>query len=56
MDDRIRLSLSIDLPTGFEELVLAEVLADSFEKGANYAHDEIAKVSGDNVTISLEKI
>ncbi|MBQ9484586.1 isoleucine--tRNA ligase [Candidatus Saccharibacteria bacterium] len=56
MDDRIRLSLSIDLPAGFEELVLAEVLADSFEKGANYAHDEIAKVSGDNVTISLEKI
>lgn len=56
MDDRIRLSLSIDLPAGFEELVLAEVLADSFEKGANYAHDEIAKVSSDNVTISLEKI
>jgi isoleucyl-tRNA synthetase len=56
MDDRIRLSLSIDLPAGFEELVLAEVLADSFEKGANYAHDEIAKVSGDNVTISLEKV
>jgi isoleucyl-tRNA synthetase len=56
MDDRIKLSLSIDLPVGFEELVLTEVLADSFEKGANYAHDEIARVSGDNVTISLEKI
>ncbi len=56
MDDRIRLSLSIDLPAGFEGLVLSEVLADSFEKGANYAHDEIAKVSGENVTISLEKI
>lgn len=56
MDDRIRLSLSIDLPAGFEGLVLSEVLADSFEKGANYAHDEIAKVSGDNVTISLEKV
>ena len=56
MDDRIKLSLSIDLPVGFEELVLTEVLADSFEKGANYAHDEIAKVSGENVTISLEKV
>ena len=56
MDDRIRLSLSIDLPAGFEGLVLSEVLADSFEKGANYAHDEIAKVSGENVTISLEKV
>ena len=56
MDDRIRLSLSIELPAGFEGLVLSEVLADSFEKGANYAHDEIAKISGENVTISLEKI
>ncbi len=55
MDDHIKLSLSIDLPAGFEDLVLTETLTDSFEKAANYAHDEIAKVSGDNVTISLEK-
>ena len=55
MDDHIRLSLSIDLPTGFEDLIRSEVLADSFEKDQNYAYDEIAKVSGDNVTISLEK-
>ena len=56
MDDRIKLSLSIDLPEGFEELVKSEVLADSFAKNANYAHDEIAKVAGENITISLEKI
>ena len=56
MDDRIKLSLSIDLPEGFEELIKSEVLADSFEKDMNYAHDEIAKVSGTNITISLEKI
>ena len=56
MDDRIKLSLSIDLPKGFEDLVKTEVLADSFAKAKNYAHDEIAKVSGDNVTISLEKV
>lgn len=56
MDDRIRLSLSIDLPTGFEDLVKTEVLADEFTKSANYAYDEIAKVNGENVTISLEKI
>ena len=56
MDDRIKLSLSIDLPEGFEELVKSEVLADSFAKNANYAHDEIAKVNGENITISLEKI
>jgi len=56
MDDHIRLSLSIELPTGFEDLIKSEVLADEFTRDANYSHDEIAKVSGDNVTISLEKI
>jgi isoleucyl-tRNA synthetase len=56
MDDRIKLSLSIDLPAGFEDLVLTETLTDSFEKGANYAHDEIAKLGGENITISLEKL
>ena len=56
MDDHIRLSLSIELPAGFEELVKTEVLADEFAKNQNYAHDEIAKVNGENITISLEKI
>ena len=56
MDDRIKLSLSIDLPAGFEDLVLTETLTDSFEKGANYAHDEIAKLGSENITISLEKL
>ena len=56
MDDHIRLSLSIELPAGFEELVKTEVLADEFAKDQNYAHDEIAKVNGENITISLEKI
>ena len=56
MDDRIRLSLSIDLPAGFEDLIKSEVLADTFEKDQNYAYDEISKVSSDNITISLERI
>ena len=56
MDDRIKLSLSIDLPQGYEELVKSETLTDEFTKYANYAHDEIAKVNGENITISLEKI
>ena len=56
MDDHIRLSLSIDLPTGFEDLVKSETLTDDFTTSANYAHDEIAKISGENITISLEKI
>lgn len=55
MDDRIKLSLSVDIPDGFEDLVKAEVLADELTKNENYAHDEIAKVAGENITISLEK-
>ena len=55
LDDHVKLSLSVDLPQGFEDLIMTEVLADSFEKNANYAHDEIAKVGGENITISLEK-
>ncbi len=56
MDDHIRLSLSIDLPKGFEELVKSETLTDDFTKSTNYAHDEIAKIGNENITISLEKI
>ncbi len=55
-DDQIKLSLSCDLPVGHEDLIKAEVGAVSLEKDQNYAHDEIAKVNGDNITISLEKI
>lgn len=56
MDDHIKLSLSVEIPEGFTELVKAEVLADEIVKDANFAHDEIAKLSGKAVTISLEKI
>ncbi len=56
MDDQIKLSLSVDVPEGYEDLVKTEVLAISLTKNENYAHDEIAKVAGENVTISLEKI
>ncbi|MBR2710212.1 isoleucine--tRNA ligase [Candidatus Saccharibacteria bacterium] len=56
MDDKIKLSLSIDLPKGFEGLVKSEAQAEEFAKDANYAHDEIAKIGGENITISLEKI
>ena len=56
MDDKIKLSLSIDLPKGFEELVKSEAKAAEFTKNANYAHDEITKIGNENITISLEKI
>ncbi len=55
-DDQIRLSLSCDLPKGHEDLIKSEVSAIDISNTGNYAHDEIAKISGDNVTISLEKI
>jgi len=56
MDDTIKLSLSIGLPDGYSEFILTEARATSFEKDANYAYDEIAKINGESVTISLEKI
>ena len=55
-DDQIKLSLSCDLPKAHEALIKSEVGATEINTTANYAHDEIAKISGDNVTISLEKI
>ena len=56
VDDRIKLSLSIDLPQGYEELIRSEVGAVDIARDANYAHDEIAKIDGNNITISLEKL
>ena len=55
-DDEIKLNLSCDLPEAHIELIKSEVGATSITKDANYSYDEIAKVNGDNVTISLEKL
>ncbi|MDO5452008.1 MAG: class I tRNA ligase family protein, partial [Candidatus Saccharibacteria bacterium] len=55
-DDQIKLSLSVDLPSGYEDLIKSEVGATDINKTGNYAHDEIAKLNGTNITISLEKI
>ena len=55
-DDQIKLSLSIDLPNGFEELIRTEVNAHEVVKNNNYSYDEIAKIDGENITISLEKL
>lgn len=56
VDDRIQLSLSVDLPAGYEDFIKSEVNAAEISKGGNYAHDEIAKVGSDNIAISLEKL
>ena len=55
MDDHIKLSLSVEIPKDYVELVKTEVLADTIDDG-NYSHDEIAKVNGENITISLERV
>ena len=61
VDDRICLFVGCDLDGEFAELVAAETLATTFEASAeagkpkNYAYDEIVKVGGEQITISLEK-
>ena len=55
-DDQIKLSLSHDYPKNYEELIKTEVGAKEINQTGNYAYDEIAKINGENITISLEKI
>ena len=55
VDDRINLSISVKIPARLVETLKAEVLAVELGDNENYAYDEIVKVEGKNVTISLEK-
>ena len=55
VDDEIKLSLSCDLPKGYESLIKSETGAKDIVKEGNYSHDEIAKINGENLTISLER-
>ncbi|MBR2726214.1 isoleucine--tRNA ligase [Candidatus Saccharibacteria bacterium] len=54
--DQIRLSLSITPPADYLDYIRSEVLADEIVQDGNFAHDEIAKINGENITISLEKL
>ncbi len=54
VDDRIKLSVSCEVPEAYVETLKNEVLAVELTTD-NYAYDEIVKVDGQNVTISLEK-
>ena len=56
VDDQIKLSLSITPPKGYEDLIKSEVNATEISQNGDYTHDEIAKINGENITISLEKI
>jgi isoleucyl-tRNA synthetase len=58
VDDRIKLSVSCYVSDGYKQMVADEVLATTFNTDSsaeNYAYDEIVKIEGENVTISLEK-
>lgn len=55
VDDRIRLSLSVEIPETYAEMLKREVLAVEYQKDGNFVYDEIVCVEGENVTISLEK-
>ncbi len=55
VDDRIVLSVSADIPEAYCEMLTNEVLATKLDKDSNYSYDEIVKVEGQNLTISLEK-
>lgn len=53
VDDRIKLSVSVELKPRYAKLVENETLATIL--AGNYAYDEIVRVNGEDVTISLEK-
>ena len=56
VDDRIRLSLGVKVPEQWRGVLMNEVLATELGQEGNYGYDEIAKVGGENVVISLEKV
>lgn len=54
VDDRIKLSVSCDVPEAYVETLKNEVLALELTND-NYSYDELVKIEGKNVTISIEK-
>ena len=55
VDDRIKLYVSAEIAPEYVEMVKNEVLASELVESGNFAYDEIATISGEQVTISLEK-
>lgn len=56
VDDRIKLMVSMEAPEAYREMLMNEVLAEELVNEGNFAYDEIVKVQGETITISLEKI
>ena len=55
VDDRIKLSISLDVPEKYLDVIKEETLATEFVKDGNFAYDEIIKIEDKQGTISLEK-
>ena len=55
VDDRIKLSIDTEISENWQEILKAEVLAVELGRDNNYQYDEVVKVNGKNITISLEK-
>lgn len=55
VDDRIKLSIDTEVSEDWQDVLKAEVLAVELGRDNNYQYDEVVKVNGKNITISLEK-
>ena len=55
VDDRIKLSIDTEISEDWQDTLKAEVLAVELGRDNNYLYDEVVKVNGKNITISLEK-
>ena len=55
VDDRIKLSIDTEISEDWQDVLKAEVLAVELGQDNNYQYDEVVKVNGKNITISLEK-
>ena len=55
VDDRIKLAVKCEVNEKWVEALKNEVLAVEFSKEGNYSYDEIVKVEGQEIAISLEK-
>ena len=55
VDDRIKLSIDTEISEDWQDVLKADVLAVELGQDNNYQYDEVVKVNGKNITISLEK-
>ena len=55
VDDRIKLSIDTEISEDWQDVLKSEVLAVELGRDNNYQYDEVVKVNGKNITISLEK-